>query len=517
MLMSMVVCSAFGQSKSDRPTLMVGIVIDQLRSDYIEMLKDHFGEDGFNRLLRSGVCFENVDFKIPHPDIASGTAILYTGAYPNVNSITSYKIRNRATRNDERILHDPEAMGNFTAETLSPRAISVSTLCDEARIASIGLSNVYSFAPDAQQAIIMAGHSANGAFWINNVDGKWSTTTFYKDVPSVIQARNYATPLASRLDTMSWRPMASSEQYVALPTHRRMYPFRYFYGKTETQRYRAYKESALVNDEVTSVAIDCIAKLSLGKRKELDIVNIGLTAAPYTYGVTADYSYELQDTYLRLDRELARIFRAIDSAVGMDNAVVFVASTGYFDDHSADEERFNVPTGKFYPKRAVSLLNMFLIAKYGNGEWLNGYDEGRFYFNRSAIKDANLDITDMRMRSAEFLRLMSGVKEAYALEEIVNNPVTPEAKAMYLATSNANSADVYIEILPGWTIVHDTPSQRNRTVRGNAVNTPIILCAPGLKAEKVRTAVDATFLAPTVARVLRIRSPNGACDKPLAF
>lgn len=518
MLMSMVVYGAFSQTKGDRPTLMVGIVIDQLRSDYIDMLKEHFGEDGFNRLIRNGAYFENASFDIASPDIASGTALLYTGAYPNANGITQARVRNRDKKIAEKILVDPKVMGNFTAENLSPNALALSTFCDESRVASSGLGYVYSFAADAQQSIIMAGHAANGAFWINDEDGKWSTTTFYKDVPSTIQARNYSKPLSTRLDTMSWRPLIDINKYASVPTHRTYFPFRYFFGKSETNRYRAYKQSALVNEEVASVAIDCIQSLSLGKRGELDIVNIGFTAAPYTYGASADYSVELQDTYLRIDQELARIFHTIDKTVGFDNAVVFVASTGYFNDDSADEERFKIPTGKFYPKRAVSLLNMFLIAKYGNGDWLNGYYDGKFYFNAETIKQAGLDIADMRKRSAEFLRMMSGVEQAYALDDIVNNPVTDEARRLNRSINMATAADVYMEILPGWSIVQDEmPGQRNHTVRSNAVNCPILICAPEIKAERIKSIVDASILAPTVSKVLRIRSPNGAFNKPYTF
>ena len=515
---SMVAFSALSQVKSGRPQLVLGIVVDQLRSDYIELLQSYFGERGFNRLLREGAYFENVDFNCANLDVASGTALVMSGAYPNINGIPQALIFDPSTKKATPVLTDAQCMGNFTNETLSPVALTLSTLADEVRVNNDGLGLVHAIAPDAQQAIILAGHAANSAFWINDVDGKWSTSTFYKDVPQCLKTRNYSQPLSNRLNTMAWEPALALERYVDIPEARRFYKFRYNYPDNDKNRYRAFKQSALVNEEVTSVAIDYINNLKLGSRGQLDMLNIGYTAAPYEYSKDADNRFELHDTYIRLDAQLERLFDAVDKSVGMNNVVVFVTSTGYYTDGRPVDAKYNIPSGEFYPDRAISLLNMYLMAIYGNGQWVNGYYNRHFYLNRTLIKDKNIDLSEIRAKSSEFLRQMSGVKAAYTYEEILNNPVNEDLKELNRVMVPTLQGDVVIKVTAGWSIVETLNAQSKVThVRDNAVTVPAFILAPQVKSQRITGAIDATFLAPTVSRILRIRSPNAARYMPLSL
>ena len=518
MLMSMVAFTALAQSANGRPTLVVGIVIDQLRSDYIELLQQRFSDSGFNRLISDGAYFENVDFSIYNPDIASSTALIFTGAYPNVNGIVGSTIYDLQKRTPVPVLTDSKKIGNFTNETFSPQAITVSTIADEVRITSGGLGYVYSIAPDAQQSIIMAGHAGNSATWINDVTGNWSTTTFYKDYPQFMSFRNYNSSLANRLDTASWKPMLPLTQYIDIPMHRSIHPFKYTYRRGDKDRFRAYKQSALVNEEVTNVALTYLQTLALGVRKQLDMLNIGYTAAPYEYSKDADNRFELHDTYIRLDAQLERLFDAVDKSVGMNNVVVFVTSTGYYTDGRPVDAKYNIPSGEFYPDRAISLLNMYLMAIYGNGQWVNGYYNRHFYLNRTLIKDKNIDLSEIRAKSSEFLRQMSGVKAAYTYEEILNNPVNEDLKELNRVMVPTLQGDVVIKVTAGWSIVETLNAQSKVThVRDNAVTVPAFILAPQVKSQRITDAIDASFLAPTVSRILRIRSPNAARYMPLSL
>ena len=159
---------------------------------------------------------------------------------------------------------------------------------------------------------------------------------------------------------------------------------------------------------------------------------------------------------------------------------------------------------------------MYLMAIYGNGEWVIGYHDRHFYLNDALIKEKDLNLEDIRIKSAEFLRKMSGVESAYTIEEILENPVSTKAKLIHNSTVQTDAGDVYVEILPGWQIVEDSHKTENaKLIRANAVNTPAFILAPSVKAQKITTVIDASELAPTVARILRIRSPNGASQKPI--
>jgi hypothetical protein len=509
---SMVALTALAQGQGDRPKLVVGIMIDQLRSDYIELLQNHFGHDGFNRLLRDGAYFENVDFGIPNPDIASATAVVFTGSYPYVNGIPSAMIYDSKQRLPQFVLNDPTKIGNFTSETFSPVNLRVSTIADELRIDGDAMGYVYAVSPDPQQAIIMAGHAGNSAVWISDATGKWATTTFYKDVPPMLQIRNYQNSLSSRLDTMRWIPSLPISQYVDVPVSH-LYPFKYTFTASERNRYRKYKQSGLVNEEVTSVAVENLKSLALGKRGQTDMLNVAYTAAPYSYA-KGDNKMELEDTYIKLDRQLSRLLDAIDATVGLRNTLVFVAPTGYFDDGQKADAKFRIPTGEFKPERAISLLNMYLMAIYGNGQWVDGYCNRSFFLNHKLIKDKNVSLTEIRRKSSDFLRQMSGICGAYTFEDAVSNNYENLGRAMV----PAYCGDVSVEVNPGWDIVETQGGTQTVThVNGSAVSSPAFILSPQVRSQHITSPIDASILAPTVSRLLRIRSPNAASGKPYSL
>ena len=498
----------------ERPKLVVGIVIDQLRTDYLDLLQTKFSGKGFLRLINNGAYYKNVSYSVDVNDPSVSTAILFTGTYPHINGISASSIFDLKSRRPVPILTDHEKIGNFTDETFSPTAIQVSTLADEVRINGDALGYVYSLSPDAQQSIIMAGHAANSASWINDVTGYWATTTFYKDFPASLSFRNYNTSLATRLDTLRWQPLLPLEEYPDIPRFRKFYPFKYSFMRNDKDRFRKFKKSALVNEEVTNVAMNYLQSLALGKRGEIDMLNIAYTLAPYEQCIDRDYRIELEDAYIRLDYQIERLLNAIDAAVGAENVLVFIASTGYFNDSKLDDEKFNIPTGEFHAARAKSLLNMYLMAIYGNGDWVLDYYDNHLFLNRSLIKEKDMPIEEMRTKSAEFLRRMSGVAAAYTIDEIINGINGPRVQKLHLALNPTFAGDVVISVKPGWQIV-DSAYPSPKLIRDNSVNTPVIISGKDIPTIRITEEIDASFLSPTISRILGIRAPNAASHKPL--
>lgn len=515
LIASMVAISAMAQASGERPQLVIQIMVDQLRGDYIDILQDCFCESGFKRLADNSVCFENVDFNIDKVDLVSGTAMLVTGTYPRINGLSGERVYNTQKKLAQKILIDPSKMGNFTSENLSPKGLKSSTVSDELKIHNDGLGYVYSIAPYAQQAIILAGHAGNGAFWINDLNGKWSTSTFYSDVPQSITHRNYKNSLSSRIDTMSWSPMMDLIKYPDIPSHKKEYPFKYIFPVSRTDRFKNYKRTALVNEEVTSVAIEFLESLKMGTRGETDMLNIAYTLSPYNNNAGAG-SVEIFDKYLRLDRQLSRLFDAINNTVGLDKTLVVLSSTGYFDENSPIDERYNIPTGEFNITKAKSLLNLYLMAVYGNAQWVDDYNDGYFYLNQKLIKEKELNLKEVRRNASSFLRRMSGIVEAYSIDEIIDNPSNENTRTIYNSLIASHVGDVIIKVMPGWSICHndDTGYTQTKHIRASSISAPTYIMHPNVKAQKIDTPVDATLLAPTVSRLLRIRSPNAATGKP---
>lgn len=498
--------SAASDAQQRKPQIVVGIVVEGLRADYLQLLSDYFGPDGFNRLTSGGVVIENTAFG-PRVDKTGAVAMLLTGAAPATNGIATETVYDLECRIEQPALPNPSAL-------------LASTLSDELRIDAAGVSSVHAIAPDASTAIIMAGHAGNSAFWISDENGNWSTTAHYKEVPSPVSARNFTAPLSHRIDTVRWEPVMKLDRYPAIPPHKRLYPFTHTFSRGDANVYKLFKQSAPVNAEITSLATDYLKTMKMGQRGVTDMLSVAYTVAPYPGSTDTDGRLEAMDTYLRLDRQIASLLNAVDAQVGPDgDAVVLLAGTPAPPPADPYDPQWGVPSGEFSARKAQSLLNLFLIAKYGNGEWVRDYHDGAFYLNQQLIESKRLDAETIRSEAAKFLCRMSGVASAHTIDDILENRVGSNPELTRRNTVASRAADVYIEILPGWELVDDVnPLHPSRhTQRAAATTAPVIIYAPAtVDAGRIDTSVDALSIAPTMARILRIRSPNGASQPALS-
>lgn len=494
------------------PKLVVGIVVDDLREDYLNLLRQHFAKGGFNRLIEHGVLLQNVDYG-PNIDAAAATAMLYTGAAPSVNGINADEVFDRATLVPVPIFADDQTVGNYTTQTLSPKALLTSTLADELRISGGGMTYAYAIAPDPSQAMIMAGHAGNCGVWINDANDYWATTTHYRDVPAPVTKRNRVHHLSGRIDSATWMPVQPAVKYSVIPKHLTKDVFKYTFTQKGPDRMHSFKNSPFVNSEITDLAIAHIEECDLGKHDGTDIISLAYTLEPFAYGKDADNRYELVDAYYRLDNDLEKLFSVIDKKVGLPNTLIFVASTPAVPRSRRDDERWQIPYGEFSTRKAMSLLNLYLIALHGNGNWVNGYHNGEFFLNQDLIKQESKDLSLIRQQAAAFLIQMAGVQSAWSLDDILNNRVGAISEPMKRNTSIDHAGDVRIAVLPGWQILDDYnyPSAKpHQVARQVATTAPMLIMAPGLAPKTIGATVDARAVAPTLSRILRIRSPNGA-------
>lgn len=513
-LITSVVGMALPADAQVRPQLVVGVMIDGLDQQYIDMLRSQFGQAGFNRLLREGVVIANADYGT-NVDATAAAAMLMTGASPSTTSVTASNIYDRDALRSVPAMTDANAMGNFTSQTFSPRQLAVSTLADEVRIAGGGVTRVFAIAPDPAQAIILAGHSANAALWLNEQTGNWASSTFYKDLPTTVSYRNRLRPLSARLDTLQWTPLKPASAYPGLPEHLTHYAFRYTFPRGNAGRYAMFASSPMVNTEVTDLAGELIDDLKLGMADGADMVNVAYTLKPFDYTRNRDNRYELIDSYLRLDRDLERLFTKVESKVGVGKAIFFVAATPPSGRSRRDDEQWAIPFGEFSTKKAKSLLNMYLIAKFGNGEWVTSFYNDQFYLNHKLIGERGADARTVRLEAAAFLEKMSGVDKVYTIDEILAGRGDDRLEALQRNTAPATAGDLFVDVAPGWETVDDilTPADAGRehyVKRLAPATAPVFILAPDVDPRTIDTPVDIRVVAPTVARLLRIRSPNAA-------
>ncbi len=516
-ILTTVICSLVGinsmlMADSSRPRLVVGIVVDQLRTDYIEYLRRHFGERGFNLLMQKGAYLRDVSFPPTVSDAVCATAVVQTGSDPSANGIAAAETFDRQSRNSrETLASTTPIQGRY-----SPENLLLSTISDEVAIDGIGLGAVYSIAVNPQQAVALAGHAGTSAVWLDPESGRWTTSGWYKELPLPVALRNRSASPAATLDTMRWEPALELDQYPGIPAQKRYYPFRHTFPVNDRDAYRRWALSPMANREVTDIAVDYIKQLRLGGRGDaIDMLGVAYTATPFKYVKDGDFRLELEDTYIRLDRQLQRLFDAIEEGPGLDNTVIYLTSTGYYNDASVDDPKYRIPGGDFSKKRALSLLNAFLSARFGNADYICGFHGPQIYLDHRNIETRKLNADDVARAASEFMSRMSGVRGAYTVTDIISE-ATPRLASLRRGIDLRTCGDLYIDFQPGWNVSDDTrfPTDTQPT-RDSMVSTPAFIMAPGTAPRIIDTPVDVRRLAPTVTQILRIRSPNGVELRPI--
>lgn len=519
LLASLVMLAALtkAQDVPEVPRVVVNIIVDQLRSDYLEAFSPLYGEGGFARLMREGRMYTQAEYPFAEPDRASSVACLLTGASPYANGIVGQRWLDRQSLTPVFCVEDKNYPGQLTTEQASPQYLAVSTLGDEMKVSSEGAAVVLSLAPNSDASILSAGHAADGAYWIDDETGAWCTTSYYQaEMPKWLGVYNNQQSLDSRIGKETWKPfnelVGNFNYFVAGGIKK---PFSHKFSGD--RRFREFKASACVNDEVNNFLKHMMKYTSLGVDGITDLLNVTYYAGCYDHRSITEYGMEIQDTYARLDRSLEELFELIERRTGKGKALFVLTSTGYTDPEQAiDLSRYRIPSGNFSITRAKLLLNMYLIAVYGPGDYVETVLGNELYLNLKLIESRNLNLAEVLERSSDFLIQLSGVHDVYTSQRLAWSAGTPGISRLRNAYHPRSSGDILLQINPGW-ILENEDTHEQSISRESYMGFPLFLMGTGVRAEKVRTPISVDQLAPTLAQTLRIRAPNG-CDKaPLNY
>lgn len=515
LLVVVPVCVGMGaQTAEDVPRLVVNVTIDQLRSDYMEAFASLYGDDGFNRLAREGRSYSDVSYPFAHIDRASAVACIVTGSAPYVNGIVGERWLDRTTLQLRGCVDDASCQGWLTSMCCSPASLGVSTVTDELKVATGGRALVFSVAPDADMAVLSAGHAADGAYWIDNASGQWCSTSYYGQYPDWALRYDISERLSIRIGGLTWTPVSpivENFNFFISPGQSKSFDHK-FAGATKISDF---KTSACVNAEVTRFAQHCLSHTELGQDNVTDFLSITYYAGTFRHEPVSSFPMELQDTYVRLDMELGKLLATLEERVGKRRFLLVVTSTGYVDDEGADYSLYNIPTGTFNITRASSLLNMYLTAVYGQGQYVEARFGAQLFLNQKLIEDKQLNISDVLTRSQALLIQMSGVRDVYTSERLALSAGSAETGRLRNSFYQQRSGDIFIEVSPGWTLM-DEDSGEQYLQRESYVGFPLFFFGNGIKAEEVKEPVTIDRVAPTMARFMRIRAPNACSAAPLS-
>lgn len=445
------------------PRLVVNITIDQLRTDYIEAFSNYYTQNGFKRLLNEGLVYDGASYSFTPVDKSSAMASIATGTVPFYNGIIGNAWLDRKSLQPVGSVDDGKGYH-------SPAHLLTSTIGDELKVGYDGKSIVYSFAATHEAAILLAGHAADGAYWLGK-NGLWTTTSYYtKVIPQWVKDYN-----------------------------------------TDYQRQRGKRKFYRDNDNVVDMALKAISSELIGADDIPDYLNIALSATRYD-NATGDWQKDMAAVYQDLDLNLGRLIGNIEKKISLDKVMFVVTSTGYYDEKKTDLSKYRIPTGTFYINRTASLLNMYLGAIYGSGRYVEQAYNNHLYFDQRLIEQKQISKSELLDRSEKFLLQISGVADVYTSERLIsgNNDIL----SLRAGFNPALSGDIIIRVASGWQLINEDNGQ-SFTCGTAFVPFPIMFLGSGVSHQRVSTPVTVDRIAPTIAKSIRIRAPNACGAAPL--
>jgi arylsulfatase A-like enzyme len=512
------------------PKLLVGIMVDQMRPDYLTRFANDFGPDGFNRLRREGMECRNTHYNYIPTVTGPGHSSVYTGTTPRYHGIIGNSWYSRQLRRDVYCTDDTtvQLVGTARGMGVSARNQVSTTLGDELKMTYGGRSKVLALSLKDRASALPAGHMADGAYWLDTNTGDFISSTFYvPQLPAWVRDFN-AQKKAAAYRQQTWTPLRGPEAYRnSLPDSNRYE--RIFKGKTAATfpydftkiaplnppAFESMYTSPFGDDLLTDLALAALQGTDLGRDDVPDLLAISFSspdAVGHTFG---PLSKEENDLYLRLDLDLARLLKALDQAVGKGNYTVFLTAdhgasevTRYLADHQA-------PVGSYSQPALNQAANAYLTAQLGPGQWIEAERNHLYYLNRPLLAQHKIELAHAQQVLAGFLRDQPGIAQVNTTSQLLNAGYTTGLEARLQAgLYYPRFGDVRFELLPGWTGDIGVGASHGT---GYAYDThvPLLWWGMGIPAGVSYAPHTITDIAPTAAMILNSKLPSACTGQPI--
>jgi hypothetical protein len=514
------------QGSTEKPALIVGIVVDGMRYDYIERYWNLLSEGGLKRLIRQGTVYTDASVPFLLADEGSSHAALSTGAPPAINGIIADRWYNRLRRETESCTGDylARAIGtdNPKAKNSANRLLS-NTIGDQLILASSYKSRVVSISFRPSPAILLEGHLPGSAYWFDPQSGNWVTSSQYANtLPEWVvnfNSRNTAGNYMSR----EWQPLLAENLYEGCPPDDNDLEIGY-YNQFKTFPYklnRIRKESLGQDNEIlgmtpygnsmtTDFATTAMVEENLGKDQWTDLLWISYTPLFQITKLFGPDSREVADALLRLDMDLQRLLYQIEETVGKDKYLVFLTSSHGAVMNPQYSHALNLPGGFFRYHNAVALLNSYLTAIYGEGDWIENYTNHQVYLNETLIDQKQLSFGLIQDQTARFLTHFEGVARAIPADRLLSGQVTsPWDRFVQNSYNPDRTGDILVVLQPGW-IEEENIDSDSRSPYSYDTHIPLIWYGWKVPRQSVSRPVTLIDIAPTLAHILNIPAPSGS-------
>lgn len=556
-LLALILCLTFSptvavsQQPVERPRLVLVIVADQFRYDYLTRFAPLFGQGGFRRLTRDGAFWTNANYDYIPTKTAPGHSAIVTGAAPGRNGIAANEWIDRESRRKVTAVGDPSVKilgGGPREAAYSPHRLMASTVGDELRQSTNNGAKVIGISDKPRAAILPAGRRANAAYWLSSDVGTIISSSYYfSTLPAWVQEMNHTPPLNKYFNARWDRLLATNlyERYAGAdappweiidkaPGQTNTFPHWINGGasKPNTAFYDALDHSPFVNDVLVLLAENAITNEQLGADEIPDLLAVSLSGSDHVGHRFGPYSQEVMDVALRTDRQIERLLNFVDAKIGLANTVVVFSS-----DHGVsplfEQSKALGKGGLLIRNRDVMKpIHDAIRARYPGHptDYILQYTEagaqkdailnGQIYFDRAALLRDGIALEKITKLAGEAALKLEGVARYFTSSEIERCLQLMGGTRMPLCSSDAVFRRVARGFFPGRSgdliIVQkpfnylgdgDDPANHG-TPYSYDTHVPLIIMGEGIKRGRYHNAATPGDIAPTLAWILGIRSPN---------
>jgi predicted AlkP superfamily pyrophosphatase or phosphodiesterase len=520
------------QTGIGRPKLVVGIVIDQMRWDYLYKYNELFAANGgFKRLLNNGFSCENTFIPYVPTVTGAGHTCIYTGSVPAIHGIVGNNWIDNIDHKRYYCTDDStvRTVGDTSVDVrMSPRNMFTTTIGDELRMATNFQSKVIGISLKDRAAILPAGHAANAAYWYDK-KGNFISTNYYMDsIPLWLQAFNKR-KIADSLYSLAW------VQYLPWNLVTQSYPYTEYaedaspygdkpFGKNQTglpydlSKYIGKDYGKIATTPQGNVLLEMMAEATitneqLGKGKSTDMLAISFSSPDYIGHAFGPDSYEQLDDYARLDAVLGKFFDYLDSTIGKDQYVVFLTADHGVSHIPGFDSSHHLPGGYFLGEEMMKDMNTQLAAKYGADSIVAGMDNFQVSLNHALIESNSLDKKAIIQWVIHYLQSQTSIADAFELKDVNDFPLTATQKEMVVnGYFPSRSGDIQIIVKPGF-VEGDGPADSHGVWNPYDSHIPLLWYGWGIKHGATNRETYMTDIAPTVTALLHIQMPDGCIGK----
>lgn len=512
-----------------RPKLVVGIVIDQMRWDYLYRFNPLFKPNGgFKRMMDEGFSCDNTLVPYTPTVTACGHTCVYTGSVPSIHGIAGNNWWDNDLQKSMYCSEDPtvQGVGSESNEDgqMSPRNMLTTTICDELRLATNFKSKVIGVAIKDRGSILPAGHAANAAYWYEGKSGNFISSTYYmKTLPEWVKNFNHR-KLVDSLYKLNWQTLlpatvypnyatADEKSYEGKPFGKDAKGFPYDLAKYADKDFSKISSTPYGNTLTAEMAKAAVIAEKLGKGEATDFLAVSFSSPDYIGHAFGPNSWEMVDDYVRLDEELGKLLSFLDQTVGKNQYTVFLTADHAVAHIPAFMQENKLPGGILDDGALIKDMNAQLKANFGIDKCIVAFMNYQTYLNHRAIEGAHADIQKIKQWIIAYAMKNPAVANAVATSDIMTTPMNKTLREMLANGYNSHrSGDIQLILKPGYLEGGATGTSHGVWYPYDA-HIPLLFYGWGIRKGKSNHETYMTDIAPTVAALLHIQMPSGSVGK----